>query len=166
MLPIHHWLTERMLGRLIFCVCVFWQMNKCADDINIWAELMFITVSMCVSCSPLHGSAYTAPGEITILLAEAVIGSQGGGILRNLVSTALTARLYSLFLNLPLPRKLFSGPWSSACLPFSKISHKSYEQTAWNVLAAGLSLWEDPRIWSSAIERFFFICKKSLFELG
>lgn len=91
---------------------------------------MFITASMCVSCSPRHGSSYTAPGEITILLAEAVIGSQGGGILHNLLFTALTARLYSLFLNLPLPRKLFLGPWSSACLPFSKISHKPYEQTA------------------------------------
>lgn len=49
-------------------------------------------------------------GEITILLAEAIIGSQGGGILHNLISTALTARLYSLFLNLPLTRKLFLGP--------------------------------------------------------
>lgn len=128
---------------------------------------MFITASMCVSCSPLHGSAYTAPGEITILLAEAVIGSQGGGILHNLVSTALTARLYSLFLNLSLQRKLFLGPWSSACLPLRKISHKPYEQTAWNVLAAGLSLCEDPRTWSSATERLhFFIWKKSVFELG
>lgn len=72
---------------------------------------MFITVCVCVSCARLHSSALAALGEITVLLADAVIGSQGEDALHNLVSTALIARLYSLFLKLPLPRKLFLCPW-------------------------------------------------------
>ena len=86
-------------------------MNKRADDINNQAELMIITVNVCLMCSLLRSSARTAPGEITVLLADAVIGSQGEDALHSLVSTALIARLDSLLLKLLLPRKLFLCPW-------------------------------------------------------
>lgn len=57
-----------------------------------------------------HNSAHTAPGEITILLADAVIGSQGEDALHSLVSTALIPKLYSLLLILLLPRRLLFSP--------------------------------------------------------
>lgn len=53
---------------------------------------------MCVLCVLFPDSARTAPGEITILLADAVIGSQEEDALHSLVSTAVIPRLYSLFL--------------------------------------------------------------------
>ena len=66
---------------------------------------MITALNVCLVCSPPRLSS--APGEITILLADAVIGSQGEDALHSRVSTALIARLYSLFLKLLLPRKLF-----------------------------------------------------------
>lgn len=80
-------------------------MNKRADEINNRAELMIIALNVCLMCSPSRLSS--APGEIIVLLAGAVIGSQGEDALHNRVSTVLIARLYSLFLKLLLPRKLF-----------------------------------------------------------
>lgn len=71
----------------------------------IFISELFITKSVCASCVLLHGSAHVAPGEISALLAEAVIGSQGEDALHNLLSTALIAGLDSLFLKLPLAKK-------------------------------------------------------------
>lgn len=69
---------------------------------------MIIPSNVCLMWSPPRlSSARSAPGEITVLLADAVIGSQGEDALHSQVSTVLIARLYSLFLKLLLPGKLF-----------------------------------------------------------
>lgn len=66
-------------------------------------------IEVCVSFVLLPGSARAASGEITVLLADAVIGSQG--------EDALRASLYSLFLELPLPKSCSRAPGSLfACL--------------------------------------------------
>lgn len=68
MLPIYHWLDGCLddwytdfWGRV--CVCVFWQMNKRADDINNQAELMIIAVKMCLMCSLPRLSSYRSGGN-------------------------------------------------------------------------------------------------------
>lgn len=86
-------------------------MNKREDDIKTQAELMIISVNVLLICSLSRlDPARTAPGEITVLLADAAIGSQGEDALHSLVSSALIARNYSLFFKLLLPGKLFSCP--------------------------------------------------------
>lgn len=104
------WLTEWMTDILISeAVCVF--SDRWINVHMILITELMVSYNECVSHVPFHNSALTAPGEITILLADAVIGSQGEDALHSLVSAALIPKLYSLFLILLLPRRLFFCLW-------------------------------------------------------
>lgn len=60
-----------MLWLLTVYVCVFWQMNKLADDDKLGC-LCFFPVNERLICS-----THNAPGEIRVRWADAVIGSNG-----------------------------------------------------------------------------------------
>lgn len=129
------WYTDTLISEAVcVCVCVFSDRWINVQMILITEPSWWLLHWMSVSCVLFHSSANSAPGEITALLDDAVIGSRGEDALHSLVSTALITRLCSIFLKLLLPRKLFFCPWYFVCLPVSRISHKPYEQIAWNVV--------------------------------